>query len=1046
MLKLSKARHFAVFLTVFLVFSQAVFLLPLNIQVVVATVDNSVFTDDDGTTDETVSFISPQAGAQLGGETEIQVSINSGNYLIENVYLHEYNRKITVRQMDLDSSTGYYVCNWDTVNAENGDYNLYIRIDWNHTSKEDYSSSLVNFTVYNEQAPEVPETVVEDDDSAGTVNPINPSVTFLDKPAFINGPLTLSAQANFDISAMAFSVTGPINKTYTGIAKGANAFFFKWDVIGGAFPFGAYVLKASALLSGMEYSDTLNVKYSEENYESTEPVIVPKPLEITFSPALQSPISGEQKISVNLTKDVEKVEFMVEGPVNKKYEGIKVSARDFYFNWDTDSVFFPDGYYKVTAGAINTGVIEGENYFNIEVKNNINSETEPKEDAGEFEALTVSILGQISPPIFGNYTITAVPSQTVDSVSFHILGPVEKTFNGIKNNDNHYFFIWPTTEFINGFYKLNIVAKKGVVIATKSVNLEIKNQLAPNTQLILEKETAVVNEQILPECVRNGIETTEECKLFMLLSPECREKGIKNKMECDVFLSLPLECRARNLSREACNNYLSMPRACRAGNITVLAECENYMFQKAMPLQCRVAGAKTQEECAGIIVLKSLPPRCLEAGIGTADQCAALINFDGPTGEAAIKKVINPQTGEKAEIPGKCQVIGILNPEQCQAYLKEKYLPPECRENEIYNTGECDKMMFAKYGPNECREAGISGVRECESYMLNKYSQEINCGDNESWQCNNYIKEMYLGNIVAKQAQFAELKEKADLSAGKAINAKKLKDSLTRAKSMVPVKEDEVNLKFVAANGKMVFKDKDDFIQTSPLVLMIDSDGDGLPDDIEKRYGTDPNNEDSDSDGYSDYMEIKNGYNPLGAGKFNKNLMAPVEKAIMDNADLEHPKTEGKINDNYQVNKIIDNRGQEESRPGYIFSGQAEPNSVLTLYIYSDLPVVTTVRTNEFGNWEYEFTKSLIEGEHEVYIALNDNTGRVISKSNPLNFFIKEARAVTLEDFLAAAAVEKTPQADSMISFYIIIAAAVIIVGVFMFVFLLIIYKNRQRA
>jgi len=1016
-------------------------------ETITVTVDNSVSSDGDGgTTDETVSFISPQAEAQLSGETEIKVNINSGNYLIEDVYLHEDNRKISVRQMTLDSSTGNYICNWDTVGAENGDYNLYIRVDWNHTSKEDYFSAPISVSVFNEELPEVPETDTEDDDPIDTINPVNASVNFLDKPAFINGPITLSAQANFDISAMAFSVTGPKNKIYSGIAKGANAFYFKWDVIGGAFPFGSYILKASALLNETEYSDTLNVLYSEENYDNeTDTVIVPEPLEITFNEAFQPPISGEQRISVSLDKDAEKVEFMVEGPVNKKYEGIKVSARDFYFIWNTGSGAFPDGYYKVTAGAINAGAIESKNFFSIEIKNNIYSETTIEEKTGENEPLTISILEQINPPIFNNFTITAVTSQSVDTVSFHILGPVEKIFSGIKKDENNYYFIWPTAEFINGFYKLNIVAKKGAAIASKSLSLEIKNQTAENIEFAAEEE-AVAGGQLLEECVNNGIKIVEECKQFMLLLPECREKGIKNKMECDVFLSLPSECRERNLNREECDNYLSLPLECRVGNITAPAECENYMFQKAMPLQCRIAGAKTQEECAKIIVLKSLPEKCLEAGISAADECVTLINSGSAATAAAIEKVVDPQTGEEAEIPEKCREIGVLNTEQCRAYLEEKYLPLECRENEIYNLSECDKMMFAKYGPNECREAGISEREECESYMFNKYSQQIICGDNESWQCNNYIKDRHLGNIVVKQAQFAELKEKADLNKGEAINAKKLKDSLVRAKSMVPIKEDEVNFKFIATKGKLVLKDKDDLIQTSPLALMIDSDGDGLPDDIEKRSGTDPNNTDTDFDGYSDYMEIKNGYNPLGEGKYDKSLMAPIEKAILENMPLEHPKTEGKTDDKYQVNEIINNANQEESRPGYVFSGQAESNSVLTLYIYSDLPVVTTVRTNEFGNWEYEFTKSLIEGEHEVYIVLNDNTGRVISKSNPLNFFIKEARAVTLEDFLAAVAVEKAPRTESMISFYIIIAALVIIVGVFMFIILLNIYKTRQRA
>ncbi len=47
----------------------------------------------------------------------------------------------------------------------------------------------------------------------------------------------------------------------------------------------------------------------------------------------------------------------------------------------------------------------------------------------------------------------------------------------------------------------------------------------------------------------------------------------------------------------------------------------------------------------------------------------------------------------------------------------------------------------------------------------------------------------------------------------------------------------------------------------------FDSDKDNLSDKNELKYGTDENDSDSDNDGYLDGDEVKNGYNPLGAGK-----------------------------------------------------------------------------------------------------------------------------------------------------------------------------------
>lgn len=53
-------------------------------------------------------------------------------------------------------------------------------------------------------------------------------------------------------------------------------------------------------------------------------------------------------------------------------------------------------------------------------------------------------------------------------------------------------------------------------------------------------------------------------------------------------------------------------------------------------------------------------------------------------------------------------------------------------------------------------------------------------------------------------------------------------------------------------------------------VSNLDSDKDGLTDDQEKIYGTNPLNPDTDGDGYSDGAEVKGGYNPNGPGKLSE--------------------------------------------------------------------------------------------------------------------------------------------------------------------------------
>jgi hypothetical protein len=461
------------------------------------------------------------------------------------------------------------------------------------------------------------------------------------------------------------------------------------------------------------------------------------------------------------------------------------------------------------------------------------------------------------------------------------------------------------------------------------------------------------------------------------------------------------------------------------------------MFSKFAPDDCREAGILNPEACKKYMFEKysgsenipqdKFPIECQKANVKTIEEC-----------DQIMKKIYLPQ---------ECVNEGLENEHECEAYLQQKHMPKECRDAGAKSREECDKIMFKKFGPPECQKAGIEDENECEEFMLNKYAPKVKCGDIEDWQCKNFIKERHIGNIVAKQIKYNKIIEKKDEMIGKSMKAKDLETKIIQEEKMVPIIKKDLGIKIVAANKSIVLDEEDNLIQTAPIILMIDSDEDGLPDDMEKRFGTDPFNADTDGDGNNDGEEIKNGYNPLGEGKLERKLSS-IEKAITEDKTLGHPMTEGEEMENFFVENISD---MEDARgnliEGYILSGKAKPNSVATLYIYSDLPVVVTVDADQYGNWRYQLDQSLIDGEHEVYVAINDDTGKVIEKSKPLNFFIEEAKAVSAKDFISVtkASSEEPKESEVSIYYYLLITLFMAITGILLFLAVIINRKKNQN-
>ena len=139
------------------------------------------------------------------------------------------------------------------------------------------------------------------------------------------------------------------------------------------------------------------------------------------------------------------------------------------------------------------------------------------------------------------------------------------------------------------------------------------------------------------------------------------------------------------------------------------------------------------------------------------------------------------------------------------------------------------------------------------------------------------------------------------------------------------------------------------------------------------------------------YTIIKNGFDPLKAsqGKGTKS----------DKIMFQSPKDKGAVDASYKVDSVValsSGNPDVSSQPQKIkLRGKGLPNSFVTIYIYSNDPIIVTMKTNANGDWEYVLDKNLEDGNHEAYVAVTDNTGKITAKSEPL-FFVKTAQAIEM--------------------------------------------------
>ncbi|OHB18922.1 MAG: hypothetical protein A2666_05535 [Parcubacteria group bacterium RIFCSPHIGHO2_01_FULL_47_10b] len=242
------------------------------------------------------------------------------------------------------------------------------------------------------------------------------------------------------------------------------------------------------------------------------------------------------------------------------------------------------------------------------------------------------------------------------------------------------------------------------------------------------------------------------------------------------------------------------------------------------------------------------------------------------------------------------------------------------------------------------------------------------------------------------------------------------------------------------------------------ISAIVDIDNDGLSNDEELRRGTDILNPDSDGDGFIDGVEVRNGYDPTVPSPGDKVVFdQPLDKGVENSVDLgiNHIELVVAPAASEVATQRIDGQTVEipeqaaptaqKAQDKVKLAGVGIPNSFITLYIYST-PVIVTVKTDALGRWSYELDKELDNGIHEAYVAITDNTGRVIEKSQPFSF-VKTAQAISVLD--ASVAPEERFEAivDQGFTFqdFAIITLVVIILAIILGLLILVIITRKPK-
>lgn len=184
-----------------------------------------------------------------------------------------------------------------------------------------------------------------------------------------------------------------------------------------------------------------------------------------------------------------------------------------------------------------------------------------------------------------------------------------------------------------------------------------------------------------------------------------------------------------------------------------------------------------------------------------------------------------------------------------------------------------------------------------------------------------------------------------------------------------------------------------DSLSQKPAVFQ-DADKDGLSDDEEGVYGTDPANSDSDGDGYSDGVEVRSGYDPLKPAPGDK-LTGAIEPAVLGESTPEEDNMTDQLSEKL-ADFIKENEGKEgemsvEDLDNIIQAALGDKINAEDL-----IPVdesLIRVKKQDYANLSEEERKQKEAEDAQayfravLYVLVSNIPGKIVSEDDLNNFF-----------------------------------------------------------